>query len=107
MKGTPASLARPAARKAAARKPCTVQAPMRRVGRTDWIEVALILDSIAYEVESDERLGCRLPWQKPIYSDDIHRRCRYIVGTGPLVRWMFSALLIGRSVGGAASHRAQ
>src|SRR5258706_6756103 len=106
IKGTPASLAKPAARKAAARIPCNVQAPMRRVGRTDWMEVALILDSVACEVESDERLGCRPPWQKPIYSDDIHRPCRYVVDTGPLVRWMFSARLIGRSVGGAVSQRA-
>jgi hypothetical protein len=26
--------------------PCNVQAPMRRVGRTDWIDVVLILNSL-------------------------------------------------------------
>src|SRR5580704_16460917 len=76
--GTPASLAEPAARKAAARITCNVQAPMRREGRTDWMEVALILDSFGCEVESENRLRCRPSWQKPIYSDDIHRYLRYV-----------------------------
>src|ERR1700720_369798 len=86
MKGTPASLAKPAVRKAAAMIPCNVQAPMRRVGRTDWIEAALMLVSVVCvcvcvcvcEVESETKLGRRLPWQQPIYSDDIHRPCRYV-----------------------------
>src|SRR5258707_9305624 len=80
IKGTPASLAKPAARKAAARIPCNVQAPMRRAGRTDWIEAALILVSVACEVESEMNLRCRPSWQKPIYSDDIHRLLRYFAG---------------------------
>src|SRR5258705_11911995 len=90
MKGTPASLAKPAARKAAARIPCNVQAPMRRVGRTDWMEAALIFDSVVREVESEENLRCQPPWQQPIYSDDIHRYHRYIAdGAPPGVTWMF------------------
>ena len=38
---------------------CNVQAPMRRVGRTDWMEAALILVSVACEVESEENLRRR------------------------------------------------
>src|SRR5258706_13952151 len=91
IKGTPASLAKPAARKAGARIPCKRQAPMRRVGRTDWMEVALMLDSVACEVESEEKLGCRPPWQKPIYSDDIYRLCRYVADAVKPERWMFCA----------------
>src|ERR1700731_3803601 len=83
MKGTRASLAKPAARKAAAMILCNVQAPMRRVGRTDWIEAALMLVSVVCEVESEERLRCRQSWQKPIYSDDIHRLRRYVADAAP------------------------
>src|SRR6476660_4099752 len=83
MKGTPASLAKPAARKAAAMIPCNVQAPMRRVGRTDWMEAALILVSVACEVESEENLRRRPSWQQPIYSDDIHRFLRYVADAAP------------------------
>src|SRR5882762_5386656 len=88
MKGTPASLAKPAARKAAARIPCNVQAPMRRVGRTDWMEVALMLRLrcvcvCVCEVESEKNLRCRPSWQQPIYSDDIHRFCRYVADAAP------------------------
>src|SRR5216683_1809032 len=89
MKGTPASLAKPAARKAAAMIPCNVQAPMRRVGRTDWIEAALMLVSVGCEVESDKNLRRRPPWQQPIYSDDIHRYGRYVAGAQNPERWMF------------------
>src|SRR6267142_3505102 len=78
MKGTPASLAKPAARNAAARVPCNVQAPIRRAGRTDWMEVALMLCLRLFEVESGENLRCWLPWQHPIYSDNIHRFIRYV-----------------------------
>src|ERR1700722_15332897 len=80
MKGTPASLAKPAARKAAATIPCNVQAPIRRVGRTDWMEAALMLVSVVYEVESAENVGRQHSWQQPIYFDDIHRYGRYIAG---------------------------
>src|SRR6476659_138305 len=83
MKGTPASLAKPAARKAAAMIPCNVQAPIRRVGRTDWMEAALILVSVACEVESEKNLRRRPSWQKTIYSDDIHRFLRYVAGAAP------------------------
>src|SRR5467141_3224286 len=89
MKGTPASLAKPVARKAAAMIPCNVQAPMRRVGRTDWMEAALMLVSVGCEVESEEKLRRRLPWQKPIYSDDIHRPRRYVADGRKAELWMF------------------
>src|SRR5882724_8698581 len=101
IKGTPASLAKPAARKAAARIPCNVHAPMRRVGRTDWTEAALILDSVAYEVESEKKLRCRPLWQKPIYSDDIHRLLRYVAAAAPPGVDVLRAAVIERSVGGS------
>ena len=47
------------------------------------MEVALILDSVACEVESDRKLRCRPSWQQPIYSDDIHRLLRYVAGAAP------------------------
>src|ERR1700730_14494876 len=77
MKGTPASLAAPAARNAAARMPCNVQAPIRRVGRDDWIETALMLVSVGCEVDSEENLRGWPPSQQTIYSDNIHRLARY------------------------------
>jgi len=40
----------------------------------------LMLDSVAPEFESDENLAWELSWQKPIYSDDIHRFLRYATG---------------------------
>src|SRR5258706_10796942 len=107
MKGTPASLAKPAARKAAARIPCNVQAPKRRVGRTDWMEVALMLVSVACEVESEKNLRRRPPGQQPIYSDDIHRFHRYVVDAAPPGAMdVLRTDVIGRSVGGAVSQRA-
>jgi hypothetical protein len=66
---------------------------MRRVGRTDWMEAALMLVSVGCEVESEEKLSRRPPWQQPIYFDDIHRLCRYIAGAIKPERWMFSARL--------------
>src|ERR1700682_2423837 len=106
MKGTPASLAKPAARKAAAMIPCNVQAPMRRVGRTDWMEVALMLVSVACEVESEKNLRRRPSWQQPIYFDDIHRPYRYIDGAVKPERWMFWATdAIARSAGAAMLQR--
>src|SRR6266851_638344 len=96
MKGTPANLAKPAARKAAAMILCNVQAPMRRVGRTDWIEAALMLVSVVCEVESETKLGCSLSWQQPIYFDDIHRLCRYVSDAVKPERWMFCAWMRSR-----------
>src|SRR5580704_9429039 len=106
MKGTPPSLAKPAARKAAAMIPCNVQAPMRRAGRTDWMEAALILVSVVSEVESDEKLSRQPRWQQPIYFDDIHRPCRYIARAIKPERWKFWATdAITRSIGGAMLQR--
>jgi hypothetical protein len=42
------------------------------------METALMLISFVYEVESEKKLGCRPSSQKTIYSDDIHRICRYV-----------------------------
>ena len=107
IKGTPASLAAPAARKAAARIPCNVQAPMRRVGRTDWMEAALILVSLGCEVESERKLGCRPSSKKPIYSDNIYRYLRYVVDAPPPgVVDVLSAAVLERSVGGSMSQGA-
>src|SRR5258708_4779560 len=107
IKGTPANLAKPAARKAAAMIPCNVQTPMRRVGRTDWMEAALMLVSVACEVESDKNLSRRPSWQQPIYSDDIHRFLRYVVDAAPSGAMdVFRKAAIERSVGGAMTRSA-
>src|SRR6266436_5821403 len=102
MKGTPASLAAPAARKAAAMIPCNVQAPIRRVGRTDWIETALMLVSIGCEVESEKKLRRRPSSRQPIYLDTIHRFSRCTTDAArPEVMDVFRTAVIERSARGA------
>src|SRR5258707_380925 len=107
MKGTPASLAAPAARKAAARIPCNVQAPIRREGRDDWIETALMLVSIGCEVESEKKLRRRPSSQQPIYLDIIHRYSRYMTDAArPEVMDVFRTAVIERSARSAMSQSA-
>jgi hypothetical protein len=66
------------------------------------MEAALILISLVCEVESEKKLGRWLPWQKPIYSDDIHRFSRYTAGAArPRTMDVFRTAVIERSVGGA------
>src|SRR5258708_23275423 len=104
MKGTPASWAAPAARKAAAMMACNVQAPIRREGRDDWIETALMLVSIGCEVESEKKLRRRPSSQQPIYLDIIHRFIRYITDAArPEVMDVFRKAVIERSARGAMS----
>src|SRR5882724_3739674 len=107
MKGTPASLAAPAARKAAAMMACNVQAPIRREGRDDWIETALMLVSIGCEVESEKKLRRRPSSQQPIYLDIIHRPDRYTTDAArPEVLDIFRTVVIERSTRGAMSQGA-
>src|SRR5882724_7660001 len=107
MKGTPASLAAPAARKAAAMMACNVQAPIRREGRDDWIETALMLVSIRCVVESEKKLRRRPSSQQPIYLDIIHRIGRYTIdGARPEVMDVFRTAVIERSARGAVSQSA-
>src|SRR5712671_6154882 len=107
MKGTSASLAAPAARKAAAMIPCNVQAPIRREGRDDWIETALMLVSVGCEVESERKLRRRPSSQQPIYLDIIHRFSRYTTDRArPEVMDVFRTAVIERSAGGAMSQSA-
>src|SRR6266702_5054814 len=96
MQGTPASLAAPAARKATAIMPCNAQAPIRREGRADRIEVALMLVSVGCEVESEENLRGWLPWQQPIYLDNIHRLFRYVADADFGKRDVSGGVLRGR-----------
>jgi hypothetical protein len=61
-----------------------------------------MLVSVVCEVESEEKLSRRPPWQQPIYFDDIHRLCRYIAGTAKLAMTdVFGTAVIERSSGGA------
>src|SRR3981189_3366483 len=108
MKGTPASFAAPAAKKAAAMMPCNVQAPIRREGRDDWIETALMLVSIGCEVESEKKLRRRPSSQQPIYLDIIHRFSRYTTdGARPEVMDVFRTAVIERSARGGMPQAAQ
>jgi hypothetical protein len=59
-----------------------------------------MLVSVGCEVESEKNLRCRSPWQQPIYSDDIHRFCRYFIGAAPSGPDVFRAIVIERSEDG-------
>jgi hypothetical protein len=64
------------------------------------------LISVACDVESEKKLRRRPPWQQPIYSDDIHRCCRYIAGVKTRSDGCFGTIVIERSLGGAMSQGA-
>ena len=76
--------AEPAARNAAARIPCNVQAPIRRVGRTCWIEAALILDSMGVRLKLS---GGAVHLTRPLQARDSpynRARCRQRSWRDPL-----------------------
>jgi hypothetical protein len=72
------------------------------------METALILISVACEVESEKNLKRRPSWQQPIYSDDIHRFLRYVVvdAAPPGAMDVFRKAVIERFVGGAMARSA-